>query len=474
MDQLINGRYRIIKLLGRGAFGSVYLAHDVNSLHDVVIKITNEPADDYESNAFEREVRTLARVSGPNIIGLTDWGTTKDGNSYIVREYLDGETLDRILTEADGSLDLVLAVRVALAVARGLRTLHQHGIIHRDVKPSNIIVPDNPDAAKLMDFGVVGQLQTNTNVTQAGQLFGTPLYMAPEQLRAEAQSPASDIYSLAATLYEMIYGKVPFAEESIDRVIFGKLAGELAFPANKAVPAAMLSFIRRCMSVAPEDRPQSADEVIEELSKFLDSDNYAFPDISIITDYDVPESHLRKPTVSKSPRLTLLAVMAVILATLAWLKWGGRYQVLGIAAGFLFGISGLALAIPLRHWLKARRSDVEMEAGHLLLSSKSKMNLSASLAIEVDTLISKVSRLDDRVLATSLAIMVKEFQVAREGQVRQAALMNVVQLLEKLTNRLSPWYVRHEKLIAVVVTAVGILSGVTTVAASIVSMTKTK
>src|SRR5204862_7997334 len=117
----------------------------------------------------------------------------------------------------------------------------------------------------LMDFGVVGELERKKGVTARGQLFGTPLYMAPEQLRAEPQSPSADIYSLGVMLYEMIFGTVPFAGESLNEVIVGKLAGQLTFPSIEGVPPVMLEFIRRFMTVAPEGRPQSADQAIKEL-----------------------------------------------------------------------------------------------------------------------------------------------------------------------------------------------------------------
>ena len=493
--EIINGRYRIAKLLGRGAFGSVYLAHDmVVAQRPVVIKITHEPFDDNESTAFAREADTSAAVKDPNLMGVFDAGITEDGYSYIVREYIEGETLETILKRAGGPLDVVFAARIAIAVAKGLRSLHEEGIIHRDIKPSNVIIPNNPDDAKLTDFGIVGRLESKQGVTESGQIFGTPLYMAPEQLRAEPQSAAADIYGLGVMLYEMIYGIAPFAGKSVSEVIFSILEGQVRFPLVKGVPVSILSLIRRSMSVAPEDRPQSADQVIQELSEFLEPQTEVLDStsFSVIADqklhfsanagqaasvasvnYDVSVPAMARSNVNPLP-VTLGAIGIVVIALSIWLLWGVRYQLLGIVIGILLTAGGFALATIVRRWLKGRRSEVEVEAGSLLLSSKSRVNLSTSLAIEVDSLIARVSRLDDRILATSLAIMVKEFQAAKEAQLRQAAIMNVVQLLEKLTNRLSPWYVRHEKLIALAVTAVGILSGVTTVTASIVSMTKAK
>ena len=151
----------------------------------------------------------------------------------------------------------------------------------------------------------------------------------------------------------------------------------------------------------------------------------------------------------------------------------GAIQVPRCCTGALIAISGFIVAGLLRQWIKSRRREVEIVSGNLLLSSKSRIDLTESLAFNVNHLIARVRRLDDKILATSLAIMVSEFQSAAEGQIRyKPAIMNVVQLLEKLTARLSPWYIRHEKLLAVAVTAVGIVSGVTTAAASIVKLFK--
>jgi serine/threonine protein kinase len=469
-ERIIDGRYRLKSLLGTGGFGSVYLAFDENTRREVAIKLTNAKATEQEKEAFFREARTLANVTHPNIADVVDFGNTEKGEAYLVRSYVEGHTVDQLL-KTDGPLELKQALTIALAVTRGLQALHEQGIIHRDLKPSNILVPDDPSRAMLMDFGVTGLLKVETQQTVVGELFGTPYYMAPEQLQAQAQSPATDIYGLAATLYEMIFGKVAFPGQSLSEIVREKFAGSFAFPANENVPESLRSFLRRSLSVDPKDRPQPASAVIEQLTTILKS----LPTTISSTTSPKTKQPRASKTLAVPPRIPLLAkvVIAVVVSTtLAWLKWFELSRFLGVALGALIAISGFIVAVLLRRWINSRRSEVEIVSGNLLLSSKSRIDLTESLAINVNHLIGKVRRLDDKILATSLAIMVSEFQGAEEGQMRQAAIMNVVQLLEKLTARLSPWYVRHEKLLAVAVTAVGIVSGVTTAAASIVKLFK--
>jgi len=471
IDDVIDQRYRLSEFLGSGASGSVYLAEHLILKNRVVVKFLHGNASQDEHQRFAREAEIMARVEDPRVARLIDYGRTEAGRVFLVREYIEGSTLDHLIKQS-GSLDLTVAIRIAIAIGNALVTLHDRGIVHRDIKPSNIIVPNNPDDSKLVDFGFVGRLQKETNTTVSGELFGTPLYMAPEQFQAEEQSPAVDIYSLAATLYHAIFGTVPFGSASLPTLMRRKMLGELDFPSNKIVPNSLSSLIRRCLSPKPSDRPQSAGEFITELQQFL----HTYDDVRVETRQAKAASagtrhQVRTPGHSMAP---IIALIVAVLSTLVWLKWRESYPVIGVLLGIIYAVCGTILSNSLRRWIKSRRTEVEIESGNLLLSTRSRISLGASLALQVDNLITRVRGMDDRILATSLAIMVTEFQDAREDQTRQAAIMNVVQLLEKLTTRLSPWYVRYEKLLAVMVSAVGILSGVTAVATSIIKIAKGK
>jgi predicted Ser/Thr protein kinase len=461
-NKIFQNRYRLIETLGMGAFGAVYLAEDIEIFaRKVVIKIT-KINDEFQRNLFQREIEILSRISDPSVPRIFDAGITEDGNSYIVSEYIEGVSLDRLLRERE-RFSVKEALEITLYIAKGLSALHNIGVLHRDVKPSNIVlVPGTPKTTKLIDFGVVGVLEDG--LTPRGQIVGTPLYMAPEQIGGYMQSPAADVYSLGVTLYEMLFGRRPFDADSMSALIDRKLRDKIVFPS--ALPQQVESFLRRCLSISPEDRPQSGEEVVAEIHRLLRrlNGNIASPP---------PPVDTLTPSPSPVPRrkfLVAITVIAGIVSTFAWVRFGGRYQILGIVTGALYVACGVVIGGALHKWLKKRRGEAEREAGNLFLSSKSRDSLSMTLAIEVDNLICKVNRVDDKILATSLAIMVKEFQEAKEGQSRQAAIMNVVQLLEKLTTRLSPWYVRHEKLIALSVTVLGIVTGITTVVKTVVDI----
>jgi predicted Ser/Thr protein kinase len=475
INQSLLGRYRVVKLLGQGAFGKVYLAEHAALSVRVVIKVAHDSSSGEDRSAFLRETRALASVESPHLVRLFDSGTTEDGRAFLVREYVEGTSLDELI-EISGHLELTVALEVGIAIARGLAALHGANILHRDIKPSNIIVPFHPEQAKLLDFGIVGRLQQDTNTTLAGELFGTPLYAAPEQLLAEAQSPAADIYSLAATLYQMIFGVVPFGGPSLHDIFQDKLAGNVRFPKDKRVPAALVSWIRRSLSPEAKDRPQDAADVISQLKKILEA---VGSDTDMLISGEAGRTTRLPPELSsaranKVVNLAVLIGFLIALTMLVWSSWGRRYHLSGILLGICYATIGMILARWLRRWIKSRRTEIEIESGNLLLTSKAQINLGESLAIEVDKLITRVRRWDDKILATSLAIMVNEFQVAPEGQTRQAAIMNVVQLLEKLTARLSPWYVRYEKLLTIMVSAIGVISGITTVTASIIKIAKGK
>jgi len=169
-------------------------------------------------------------------------------------------------------------------------------------------------------------------------------------------------------------------------------------------------------------------------------------------------------------RVVIYAAISLAVIGLATVIWISPHQWAGIASGILLALAGVSLGIVIPKWFAKRKSQIEIDASNMLEGTKSRIDLSESIAIEIDQLILRVRRLDERILAKTLAVMLREYEAAVESQNRQAALMNVAQLLDKLMVRLSPWYIRHEKLIAFAISFVGVLSGTASIVASLVKM----
>jgi eukaryotic-like serine/threonine-protein kinase len=210
---LIADRYELEELVGSGGMSSVFRARDAQLDRRVAIKILHERyLDDPEYvERFRREARAVARLSHPNIVTVIDRGDDA-GRQYIVFEHVEGENLKE-LVERTGRLPVRGALQLALAVADGLAFAHEHGLVHRDVKPQNVLVSREGDV-KVTDFGIARSLHVEHGVTQTGTVLGTGEYLAPEQASGQPVSPATDVYSLGVVLWELLAGDVPFVGEN--------------------------------------------------------------------------------------------------------------------------------------------------------------------------------------------------------------------------------------------------------------------
>jgi hypothetical protein len=249
----------------------VFLAHDEVLDRDVALKLLkDEYAEDEEFiERFKREARNAAALSHPNIVSIFDRGETEDGAYYIAMEYLPGGTLkDRI--RKHGALPLPMATEVALQTAEALQTAHKRGIIHRDVKPRNILITDSGHV-KVADFGIARAADATTT-SHLGDILGTAKYMSPEQAMGERVGAASDLYSLGVVLYEMLTGRVPFEVETPADVSAKHAAGPPPHPreVNPEVPEGMDALVMRLLARDPEDRYGSATELIEDLRRARD------------------------------------------------------------------------------------------------------------------------------------------------------------------------------------------------------------
>jgi eukaryotic-like serine/threonine-protein kinase len=208
VGELISGRYELEELVGSGGMSSVYRAHDRLLERTVALKILHEQftRDDDYVERFRREARAVAQLAHPNIVTVIDRGE-QDGRQFIVFEYVDGMNLKELMTQ-EGPLSPREAIELALQVARGLSFAHESGLVHRDVKPQNVLL-DADGRAKVTDFGIAHAVDVD-GMTITGTIMGTSNYIAPEQARGQPVDEQTDVYSLGCVIYELLAGDVPF------------------------------------------------------------------------------------------------------------------------------------------------------------------------------------------------------------------------------------------------------------------------
>jgi eukaryotic-like serine/threonine-protein kinase len=260
------GRYRLERPLGHGGMASVYLARDSELDRPIAVKVLaeNAAADDGLRERFVREARHAARLSHPNVVNVFDAGED-GGRPYIVMEHVEGETLAELLARR-GRLPPDEARGMALQAARGLAHAHAAGLVHRDIKPQNLLVRDD-GTLKIADFGIARAAE-GTALTQAGTVLGTAAYLAPEQALGEQATPAADVYSLGAVLYELLTGKPPYEFESLADLADKQRRHAIA-PVRELVPDVpreLEDVVMRCLARNPAYRPASAAELERELA----------------------------------------------------------------------------------------------------------------------------------------------------------------------------------------------------------------
>ena len=265
---VVDNRYDIVRPLGSGGMGEVYLARDRTLGRDVALKVLrSQYANDRESaERFKREATSAAGLSHPSIVQVYDRGDTEDGSSYIAMEYVPGGTLkERIV--AEGPLDARLAADYGYQVAEALGTAHAKGVVHRDIKPQNVLITAS-GGAKVGDFGIARAASAaGVAQTKTGAVMGTAGYMSPEQALGEPATPESDLYSLGVVLYEAVTGTLPFTADNPVAVSM-KHVNEAPRPPrdlNPALPDGMNAVVMKLLSKNPEDRYPDAESLAEDL-----------------------------------------------------------------------------------------------------------------------------------------------------------------------------------------------------------------
>ncbi len=279
--QVLGGKYRVERIIGSGGMGIVVSARHVTMNHRVAIKILNldEDADREDAIArFQREARAAARIESDHVVRVTDVAALDDGTPYMVMDYLEGEDLRRVIVDRD-QLPVAEAVGYILEACEGLSEAHAAGVVHRDLKPSNLFLARKANGTKLvkvLDFGIskVAPRAGEAAITTTNMLMGSPMYMAPEQMRSSRDVDSrADIWSLGLILYELLSGEVPFRGETIPEICVAVMSGEPEPMAHfrTDVPAELQDILAKCLAKDRAKRYPTMAALARDLVRFADA-----------------------------------------------------------------------------------------------------------------------------------------------------------------------------------------------------------
>jgi eukaryotic-like serine/threonine-protein kinase len=279
INTLFDGRYRILRRLGSGGMANVYLAEDEELGRRVAIKILNDrhASDDQFVERFRREAKNAAGLSHPNIVSVYDRGQA-EGTYYIAMEYLEGRSLKEEIV-AEGPLPIATAIEITRQILRALGFAHRRGVVHRDIKPHNVMLADAPGDGdprfKVTDFGI--SRTTASQMTEAGSIVGTAQYLSPEQARGAPVDQRSDLYSVGVVLYELLTGKLPFNGETPLEIAMKHLS-EIPKPPSELrpeIPADLDMVVLRALAKDPADRYENAEEMERDLARVAEGGTVA-------------------------------------------------------------------------------------------------------------------------------------------------------------------------------------------------------
>jgi beta-lactam-binding protein with PASTA domain/predicted Ser/Thr protein kinase len=267
---IVDGRYRLLHRLGAGGMADVYLAQDEQLDREVALKLLHRrfAEDPGFVERFRREAQAAASLQHPNVVSVFDRGSF-EGTYYIAMEYLDGRTLKRLIRE-EAPLETGRAIDLTIQMLKAARFAHRRGVIHRDLKPHNVII-DSGDHVKVTDFGIARA--GASDMTETGSIMGTAQYLSPEQAQGHAVSEPSDLYSVGIVLYEMLTGRVPFDAESPVSIALKHVSEAPVPPSqiNPEIPSALEQVVLWSLNKNPADRPADADQFIMALEQVRDA-----------------------------------------------------------------------------------------------------------------------------------------------------------------------------------------------------------
>jgi serine/threonine-protein kinase len=330
--RLVNNRYEVERSVGRGGMAEVFLARDVLLDRPVVLKVLfpEFATDPSFVERFRREAQAAANLSHPNIVAVYDWGTLNN-TYFIAMEYVAGTTLADLLKEK-GSLSPSQASDIALEVASALGFAHENGVVHRDIKPGNILI-SNSGQVKVADFGIARALgaAVEDGLTQTGSVMGTATYLSPEQAQGAQPDPRSDLYSLGVTMYEMVAGKAPFVGDTPVAVTYQHVHA-MPTPLHDLKADVSLDFeaiVAKCMAKSPKRRYESASALRDDIRRSINREPVRALDVV-------------KPRVETAPTT---AIPVLIPDSLPPLEDDFDDSIPGRTAAYVFGAVFLALLL---------------------------------------------------------------------------------------------------------------------------------
>src|ERR1039458_7108356 len=265
-----NGRYELSRQIARGGTAQVYLAHDLLLDRPVAFKMLfPELSSDHSFvERFRREAQAVANLSHPNIVSVFDWGEA-DRTYYIVMEYVDGEPLSSVI-RTQAPLSPTRAAAVAADIAKALSYAHRHGVVHRDVKPGNVLITADGQV-KVADFGIARAIGASESVTQTGLVMGTATYFSPEQAQGLGVDGRSDVYALGVVLYEMVTGRSPFTADTPVAIAYKHVSETAALPSaiEPRVPRDLEAIIMHAMAKQPQARYATTQDFHDDLERFM-------------------------------------------------------------------------------------------------------------------------------------------------------------------------------------------------------------